>query len=164
MKTLTTLLVLLAATASASAQEDERTKRILDRIEKEIRDSEARLRDEIRALIRAELRREPAAVPAPAEAPKRKVLLGVTADEFTDVERKALGVGGGIKVGDVRGPAEKAGIKAGDVLLELDGKPVTEETIGAVLAPRKPGDEVEALLLREGKRVKVRLVLGERKE
>jgi S1-C subfamily serine protease len=166
MKALPALVALLAAAGTAAAQQDdERTKRILDRVEKEIRDSETRLRDEIRALIRAELRKEstPSAKPEP-ETPRRRVLLGVTADEFTDAERKALGVGGGIKVGDVRGPAEKAGLKAGDILLELDGKPVTEETVGRVLETKKPGDEVEATLLRGAKREKVRIQLAERKD
>lgn len=166
MKILTTLVLVLAATASAAAQEDERTKRILDRIEKEIRDSEQRLREEIRELLRRELRREPAAKPAPPppEAPRRRVLLGITADEFSDAERKKLGIGGGIKVADVRGPADQAGVKAGDVLVELDGQPVTEESIGGVLEKKKPGDVVEALLLRGGKREKVRITLGERKD
>jgi S1-C subfamily serine protease len=161
------MMLLVLALLAAPAQEDERTKRILDRIEKEIRDSEARLRDEIRAILRAELRKDapPVKPPTPdVPAPRRRVLLGVTADEFTDAERKALGVGGGIKVADVRGPAEKAGIKAGDILLELDGRPVTEETVGAALEKKQPGDEVEATLLRAGKREKVRVVLGERKD
>lgn len=160
------MTVVLALLVSC-VQEDERSKRILDRVEKEIRDSEARLRDEIRAILRAELRREPSTPSKPSAeppAPKRRVLLGVTADEFPDAERKALGVGGGIKVADVRGPAEKAGVKPGDILLELDGKPVTEETVGALLESRKPGDEIEALLLRGGKREKVRIQLAERKE
>ena len=168
MKALPAVIALLAAAGTAAAQqEDERTKRILDRVEKEIRDSETRLRDEIRALIRAELRKEPSASPAPTEPkpePRRRVLLGVTADEFTDAERKTLGVGGGIKVGDVRGPAEKAGLKAGDILLELDGKPVTEETVGKALEAKKPGDEVEATFLRGGKREKVKILLAERKD
>jgi S1-C subfamily serine protease len=168
MKALPAVIALLAAAGTAAAQqEDERTKRILDRVEKEIRDSETRLRDEIRALIRAELRKEPSASPAPSEPkaePRRRVLLGVTADEFTDAERKTLGVGGGIKVGDVRGPAEKAGLKAGDILLELDGKPVTEETVGKALEAKKPGDEVEATFLRGGKREKVKILLAERKD
>ena len=170
MKAPLVIAALLAVAGTAAAQqEDERTKRILDRVEKEIRESESRLREEIRAILRAELRKEPAAKPEPGPsaeppAPRRRVLLGVTADEFTDAERKALGVGGGIKVADVRGPAEKAGVKAGDILLELDGKPVTEETVGGVLESKKPGDEVEATLLRGGKREKVRIRLTERKE
>lgn len=161
------MLLVLALLAVPAAQDDERAKRILDRVEKEIRDSEARLREEIRAILRAELRKEAAPVkPSTPDvpAPRRRVLLGVTADEFTDAERKALGVGGGIKVADVRGPAEKAGIKPGDILLELDGRPVTEETVGSALEKKHPGDEVEATLLRAGKREKVRVTLGERKD
>ena len=171
MKASLAIAALLAAAGTAAAQQDdERVKRILDRVEKEIRDSETRLREEIRAVLRAELRKEstpPKAEPGPSAeppAPRRRVLLGVTADEFTDAERKTLGVGGGIKVGDVRGPAEKAGLKAGDILLELDGKPVTEETVGKALEAKKPGDEVEATLLRGGKREKVKILLAERKD
>ena len=164
-QTLWTLAIALAATATAVAQDDDRTKRILDRVEKEIRDSEARLRDEIRDILRSELRRDPAAKPAPPAPPaRRRVLLGITADEFTDAERKKLGIGGGIKVADVRGPAEEAGVKSGDVVLELDGQPVSEDSIAGVLDKKKPGDVVEALLLRGGKREKVRITLGERKD
>jgi S1-C subfamily serine protease len=163
-KTLWTLAIGLAATASAVAQDDDRTKRILDRIEKEIRDSEGRLRDEIREILRSELRRDPAARPAPPPPARRRVLLGITADEFTDAERKKLGIGGGIKVADVRGPAAEAGVKVGDVVLELDGQPVSEDSIGAVLEKKKPGDAVEAQILRGGKREKVRITLGERKD
>jgi S1-C subfamily serine protease len=162
-------MALLAAllACGAQTQEDPRVQRILERVEKEIRESEARLREDIRALIRAELRGEktPAPPPAPTpSAPKRKVMLGVTADEFPDAERKALGVGGGVKVLSVRGPAEKAGMKAGDILLELDGKPVTEETIGGALESKSPGDEVVVTVLRSGKREKLRVQLAERKE
>jgi len=156
-------MALALALLLAAPQDDPRVQRILDRVEKEIRESEARLREEIRALIRAELRGEKKPS-APPSTPKRRVMLGVTADEFSDAERKTLGVGGGIKVAGVRGPAEAAGVKAGDILLELDGKPVTEETIGAVLESKSPGDEVEATLLRGGKRQKVRIQLAERKD
>jgi serine protease Do len=91
-------------------------------------------------------------------------MLGLTADDFTDAERKSLGVGGGIKVASVRGPAEQAGIKAGDVLLELGGTPVTEETIGRTLEKFQPGDQAEAVLIRDKKRMTVKVTLAERKE
>jgi S1-C subfamily serine protease len=142
---------------------DERMKRILDRVEKEIRESHDRLREEIRAIIRAEVARSGEKTPPPAPA-RKKVMLGVTADDFTDAERKALGVGGGIKVASVRGPAEQAGIKAGDVLLELGGTPVTEETIGRILEKFQPGETADAVVLRDKKRVTVKITLAERKE
>jgi S1-C subfamily serine protease len=165
-----TILPALAASLLASAawpqdKADERTKRILERVEKEIQESNDRLREEIRAIIRAEVARaggKPATAPPPAA--RKKVLLGVTADDLTDAERKALGIGGGIKVGAVRGPAEQAGLKPGDILLELGGAPVTEETIGQTLEKYQPGDSAELLVLRGGKRTPLKIVLAERKE
>ena len=158
----------LSAEFVPQAQDDERVKRIVDRIEKEIRESHDRTREEIRAIIRAEIQKSlgkttPAPQPAP-EATPRKVYLGISADDLSDAERKALGVGGGIKVADVRGPAKDAGIKAGDILVELDGAAITEERIGEVLAKHKPGDAVEATVLRSKKRVTLKVVLAERKD
>ena len=158
----------LQVSPSRTTQDDERVKRIVDRIEKEIRESHDRTREEIRAIIRAEIQKSlgkttPAPQPAP-EATPRKVYLGISADDLTDAERKTLGVGGGIKVADVRGPAKDAGIKAGDILVELDGAAITEERIGEVLAKHKPGDAVEATVLRSKKRVTLKVVLAERKD
>ncbi len=154
--------------APALQQDDERVKRIVDRIEKEIRESHDRTRDEIRAIIRAEIQKgsekpAPATTPAPAPA-ARKVYLGITAEDMSDDERKALGIGGGIKVSDVRGPAKDGGLKAGDVLVELDGEAVTEDRIGSILSKHKPGDTVEATVLRAKKRTTLKVVLAERKD
>lgn len=156
---------LLAAGAAAQDKADERLKRILERVEKEIQESHDRLREEIRAIVRTEVARgagKPA--PPPPPAARKKVMLGLTADDFTDAERKALGIGGGIKVAAVRGPAEQAGLKPGDILLELGGAPVTEETIGKTLEKYQPGDAAEAVALRGGKRLTLKLVLAERKD
>jgi S1-C subfamily serine protease len=161
----------LLAAPPRTTQDEERVKRIVERIEKEIRESHERTREEIRAIIRAEMQKasgkQPSEArpdkPAPA-APPRKVYLGITAGDLTDAERKALGVGGGIKVADVRGPAKEAQIKAGDILVELDGEPVSEERIGGILGRHKPGDTIDATVLRSGKRVSLKVVLGERKE
>src|SRR6185436_9623337 len=154
---------LLLSTAAFS-QEDERIKRIVERIEKEIRESHDRTREEIRAIIRAEMQKnggKPAPpVEAPPAAPAKKVTLGITADDMTDAERKSLGVAGGIKVADVRGPAKDGGIKAGDIVLEIDGETVTEERIGEILSKKRPGDSVEVTILRSRKRMGVKVVLA----
>ena len=100
---------------------------------------------------------------APPAAP-RKVLLGIVADDMTDAERKALGIGGGIKVAGVRGPALDAGIKMGDILVEFDGEPVTEDRIGDLLSKHQPGDRVPVKVLRAKQTVKLTVVLGERKD
>ena len=173
MKVVLSAAFAILLSSVAMAQDEERIKRIIDRIEKEIRESHDRTREEIRAIIRAEIQRAQGKAPSeptpdkpkpPPAAPARKVYLGISAGDLTDAERKALGVGGGIKVADVRGPAKEAGLKAGDVLVEFDGEPVTEERIGSLLAAHKPGDTVDATVVRSGKRLTLKVVLAERKE
>jgi Zn-dependent M28 family amino/carboxypeptidase len=66
----------------------------------------------------------------------------------------------GIRAGS---PADIAGLKAGDVIVVFDGKPVKDlyEYSNALYA-RKPGDEVDIVVMRDGKRVTVRAKLGKR--
>ena len=169
MKTLLWLPFLLALPSGARAQDDERLARILERIEREIRASHTRLREEIRELIRSELAAKPGGRPAPPPAPapaplKRKATLGITAGDLSEQERKAAGIGGGLKVEEVRGPAEKAGLKPGDILVELDGEAVTEERIGEILSRHQPGDTVAVVVVRGKKRETLKLTLGERRD
>jgi len=160
MKFVAAPVVALLLSTAAFAQDDDRVKRIVERIEKEIRESHERTREEIRAIIRAELQRGPAQ-PAPA-TPSRKVYLGITAADLTEDERKAHAAG--IKIADVRGPAKEAGLQAGDFLTEIDGREVTEDSIGDLLAKRKPGDSVELTIVRGKKSRHFTVVLGERKD
>ena len=168
MKCAAALFALLLCSTAAYSQDDERLKRIVDRIEKEIRDSHEHTREEIRAIIRAELQKAQSKTPATPTPPEPKaagkVYLGVSADDLTEADRKALGTATGIRVAGVRGPAKDAGIQPGDLLVELDGQPVSEEKLGELLSKRKPGDTVEAVVLREKKRVTVKIVLAERKD
>ena len=169
MKLIAAAAFTLFLTTTALAQDDERIKRIVDRIEKEIRESHDRTREEIRAIIRAEIQKSSGKTPTPAPkvappAAPRKVVLGITADDMTDAERKSLGIGGGVKIAAVRGPAADAGLKPGDILVEFDGEPVTEDRIGELLAKRQPGDSVPVKVLRAKQTVKLTVVLGERKD
>ena len=60
------------------------------------------------------------------------------------------------------GPAEQAGLRAGDVILRVDDVPVTEpdELIVAIRA-RAPGDVVTLTVLRDGSESSVEVTLGE---
>ena len=50
-------------------------------------------------------------------------------------------------------PADKAGLKAGDVVIELEGRPVeSANELTNRVAMQKPGSSVEVVVLREGKR------------
>lgn len=59
-------------------------------------------------------------------------------------------------------PAEDAGLQPGDVIVSLDGDPLTNETgLTTELAQRQPGDEVEIGFVRDGERRSVTVELGE---
>jgi serine protease Do len=59
------------------------------------------------------------------------------------------------------GPADKAGLKKGDRIVMAAGKATqTYEDLSSVLADRKPGDELELKLVRDGKEQTARLTLG----
>jgi len=95
---------------------------------------------------------------------------------LTSIQKRAfLGVNLGSSTGDddggVRisgvvedGPAAKAGLKAGDVVVEIDGDSVVSgiKALTTALGARDPGDDVEVVVLRDGKEVAFDVTLGSR--
>ena len=71
---------------------------------------------------------------------------------------------GAIIAGVMRGgPADKAGIKPGDVLLEIQGKVVSDSPgMLNLIAQLKPGGTATLKLLRAGKNVEVAVLIGKR--
>lgn len=61
------------------------------------------------------------------------------------------------------GPAEKAGVKVGDILLEVDGQTV-RNTAGMLnlISQLKPGAQAELKFLREGKEISLKVQVGKR--
>ena len=60
------------------------------------------------------------------------------------------------------GPADKAGLQEGDIILKIDGKEINETNpISSVIGKKKPGDKVEVIYLRDGKQAKANLTLAE---
>ena len=60
-------------------------------------------------------------------------------------------------------PADQAGLVAGDVIVEFDGKAITDlYTYSDALYARKPGDTVKIVFLRGGERREVQVTLGKR--
>jgi TolB protein len=73
--------------------------------------------------------------------------------------------GGGVKLADVRagGPADKAGIKGGDVLVEMAGTRIENlYDMTFALQDHKPGETVDVVVLRGGQRLTLRATLGSR--
>ncbi len=79
--------------------------------------------------------------------------------DFTEIPR-------GVKFADVRdgSPAANAGLKAGDILIEFDGKAIQNlYDFTNVLRAKKPGDEVLVKVLREGQTIEAKVLLSQRK-
>ena len=71
----------------------------------------------------------------------------------------------GIKLTGVRAgsPAEQAGLSAGDIIVELGGKPVTDlQTYADALYSHKPGETVKIVYVRDGKRMETTATLRTR--
>jgi serine protease Do len=91
--------------------------------------------------------------------PEHKVIRGSIGISFhgypAPAEMKAYGfANGGVHVADVtqNGPASKAGIQPGDVVVSIDGKPIKDgDQLVADVSARKVGSTVELGYLREGK-------------
>src|SRR5581483_6823825 len=92
--------------------------------------------------------------------------LGVVIQEVTPDLAKAFKVppGKGALVGDVspNGPAAKAGLKKGDVIVELNGKPIDgPNQLKLQIASMAPGSVAHLKILRDGQPQDVTVTLGE---
>jgi putative serine protease PepD len=91
------------------------------------------------------------------------------------VERPWLGLstttsatgGSGAQVGTVTagGPADKAGVREGDIVTKVDGKAITDpDAVADAIAAREPGDRIEVELRRGGAEQTLEITLGTRPE
>ena len=101
---------------------------------------------------------KPQAPPAPPAAPapeeRARVWLGIFFGNAVD---------GGVQLLEVvpDGPAAKAGLRAGDLLIRANGKDVAATSdLGRELDRRAPGDPLTLTVLRDGKPREARVVLG----
>jgi serine protease Do len=63
------------------------------------------------------------------------------------------------------GPAERAGIRAGDVITRFDGKELTDfESLSRAVRSKDPGDRVRVEVLRDGQTLGLSLTVGSRDE
>lgn len=95
-----------------------------------------------------------------------RAYLGIVPQDVTPAISKAFGVkeNRGALVGDVTpdGPAAKAGIEKGDVILEVNGKPVEDSNrLRMSISMMKPGSTVDLKILRSGAEKRIGVKLGE---
>jgi serine protease Do len=73
------------------------------------------------------------------------------------------GQGAPARIGDVRGdsPAEKAGLKPGDIVLRINGREIpNNQTLVDVILTYRPGDQIELLIKRGSEELTKTAVLG----
>jgi len=96
----------------------------------------------------------------------RRALMGATIQEVNaeDAAVNKLKDIAGVKIGDFSppdGPAEKAGMESGDIIIKADGKPVDRvSTLQRIIRSHQPGEtvEMEGVRFGEKKTFKVKLI------
>ena len=59
--------------------------------------------------------------------------------------------------------AERAGVKEGDVIVEVDGTEIKHmEDVSRVVRRHRPGDKVDVVVVRDGKEQTISVTLGDR--
>jgi serine protease Do len=95
-----------------------------------------------------------------------RAYLGVIIQDVTPGIAKAMGLTDmkGVLVGDVSpsGPAQKSGIKRGDIILEVNGKPVADgRELRMSISMMKPDASVKLRILRNGNQSDMTVQLGD---
>ena len=87
--------------------------------------------------------------------------LGLAVRELTPDQKEALDVKGGLLVGGVGGPAARAGIQEGDVVLAVNGEQIKSIEQFKAMVDKAPGGRPVALLIQRGEaRLYVPVMLG----
>ena len=99
-----------------------------------------------------------ASVSAPEKKPASDKL-GLAVRPLQPQEKSKLGIGGGLVVEDVAGPAARAGIQPGDVIVGLNNQPVTDVAAFAKLV-QSSGNRMALLVQRGDARIFVPIRIG----
>ncbi len=94
----------------------------------------------------------------------------IITEEIQQKNKLSVDYGAWVKVGSsgeaavTKGSAaEKAGIKEGDIILEVEGQKITQDnSLAKMMEKRNPGDKVIFKILRAGGEINVDVILGER--
>lgn len=94
---------------------------------------------------------------------KAKGYIGVSLRALNDEEQKAVGGMGGCVIAAIAlgSPAEKAGLKANDIVIACNGKPMTNSAeFVSLLKGLSPKDEVVITAMRGGEKREIKITVG----
>ena len=91
-------------------------------------------------------------------APLARSAFGLTVSDLTDAQREELRVRGGVKVDAVEGPAARAGLREGDVILAIGNQDVTDSRQFLALAAKLEKERSVSLLVRRGEWVNYMMI------
>ncbi|HXE91029.1 MAG TPA: Do family serine endopeptidase [Terriglobales bacterium] len=102
-------------------------------------------------------------------SPEHKVVRGSIGVVFNAAPNPAIarvyGVESGVIIADVRagGPAEQAGLRVGDAIISVDGKPISSgDELVAEISARRPGTKVRLGYVRGGKKEEATVTIADR--
>ncbi len=93
--------------------------------------------------------------------------LGVVIQDITPDMAESLGIAEGVIIAQIMpgSPADKGGLRVGDVVVEVDGQRVSEvRELQFKIMRTEPGKEINLKVIREGKEISLRIKVGEMPE
>ncbi|MBL8340015.1 MAG: DegQ family serine endoprotease [Rubrivivax sp.] len=94
--------------------------------------------------------RRPAASEPGAAPQTAKSVLGLTVSDLNDAQKRDLRVRGGVRVDAVEGPAGRAGVREGDVILSVDNTEVADSKQFASIVAKVERSRAVSVLVRRG--------------
>jgi serine protease Do len=102
-------------------------------------------------------------------SPSHKVTRGsigiIFRQDLSGAVNRVYGFKNGVLVQEIKagGPAEKAGLKVGDIITAIDGRSIKDgDDLVNEIASRRPGSSIRLGLLREGKQIDATVTIGDR--